>query len=307
MKSNGIKIFAGYTLILFIVVFGITKLFEVPLEAAEENVPDPAVTTTAVTEPEPDPNAPKEEDPKADNTWALFLVNDQNPIPKEYSDNLDTSVVYESTRKFEMDSRVEQYIRDMFEAASEDGIDLVMCSAYRSFSKQDENFNNSVQDRIDRMGMTEEEAYNDALLEVQLPGHSEHNAGVAADIMCDTYTNMDDDGFKNTEAYTWLIEHCAEYGFILRYPEGKEKITKIKYEPWHYRFVGKYYAKYIMEHDLCLEEFFEEMNWLDEDGKAVYHVIEEDEEKAVRLADDEETEAAETTVPDDAETEETEE
>ena len=139
MKSNGIKIFAGYTLILFIVVFGITKLFEVPLEAAEENVSDPAVTTTAVTEPEPDPNAPKEEDPRADNTWALFLVNDQNPIPKEYSDNLDTSVVYESTRKFEMDSRVEQYIRDMFEAASEDGIDLVMCSAYRSFSKQDVN------------------------------------------------------------------------------------------------------------------------------------------------------------------------
>ena len=62
-----------------------------------------------------------------------------------------------------------------------------------------------------------------------------------------------------------------------------------------------------MEHDLCLEEFFEEMNWLDEDGKAVYHVIEEDEEKAVRLADDEETETAETTVPDDGETEETEE
>ena len=87
--------------------------------------------------------------------------------------------------------------------------------------------------------------------------------------MSDEYTSMDDDGFKNTKAYEWLSQHAAEYGFILRYPEGKEAETGIIYEPWHYRFVGIYYANEIKNSGLCLEEYFESKGWLDENGKAI--------------------------------------
>ena len=171
-----------------------------------------------------------------------------------------------------MDSRAAEYLKEMIKAAEEDNIHLVVISAYRSVEYQQNNFDRSVQDRIDNRGMTYEEAYADTLKEVQLPGFSEHNAGVAADIMSDEETSMEDDRFKNTTAYAWLQQNAADYGFILRYPEGKEDITGIIYEPWHYRFVGVYYAKLLSEKGVTLEEFFEEMNWADEDGKAVYHL-----------------------------------
>ncbi|MCI7234435.1 MAG: D-alanyl-D-alanine carboxypeptidase family protein, partial [Oscillospiraceae bacterium] len=91
-------------------------------------------------------------------------------------------------------------------------------------------------------------------------------------IMSNEETSMEDDRFKNTKAYEWLQENAADYGFILRYPENKEDITGIIYEPWHYRFVGVYYAKLLADKGVTLEEYFEEMNWVDEDGKAVYHL-----------------------------------
>ena len=90
--------------------------------------------------------------------------------------------------------------------------------------------------------------------------------------MSDVFVDMNYDGFKNTEAYKWLLEHAADYGFILRYPEGKEDITGIIYEPWHYRFVGVYYAKLLTDKQVTLEEYFEEMNWVDKDGVAVSHI-----------------------------------
>lgn len=222
-------------------------------------------TTAEVKEPIPDPE-------DADNTWAMFLVNSDNQVPAEYCNGIETSLVYESWREYYLDSRVAEYLKEMIKAAEEDNIHLVVISAYRSVEYQQNNFDKSVQDRIDNRGMTYEEAYADTLKEVQLPGFSEHNAGVAADIMSDEETSMEDDRFKNTTAYAWLQQNAADYGFILRYPEGKEDITGIIYEPWHYRFVGVYYAKLLSEKGITLEEFFEEMNWADEDGKAVYHL-----------------------------------
>ena len=92
------------------------------------------------------------------------------------------------------------------------------------------------------------------------PGHSEHHSGLAFDIITveyqrDVYSLTEQ--FAETDAYRWLTEHCAEYGFILRYPEGKTDITQINYEPWHYRYVGKEHAQYIMEHNLTFEEYIE--------------------------------------------------
>ncbi len=203
-----------------------------------------------------------------DNAWAMFLVNNQNPLPKDYDSKIKTSLVYSSWRDYYMDSRMSDYMKNMIAAAKADGINLEVVSAYRSQEYQQQNFDNSLNERI-KNGMTYDEAYVDTAASVAFPGKSEHNAGVAADIMSDEYTSMDDDGFENTKAFAWLSEHAAEYGFILRYPKGKTEATGIIYEPWHYRFVGVYYANEIKKSGLCLEEYFESKGWVDSDGKAI--------------------------------------
>ena len=88
------------------------------------------------------------------------------------------------------------------------------------------------------------------------PGTSEHQTGLCCDIT-DRYYEMKDRSLENTELYQWMSAHCQEYGFIVRFPDGKEDVTGIIYEPWHFRYVGKEAAAYIMEHDLTLEEFLE--------------------------------------------------
>ncbi len=274
MKTNGVKLFVGYTLAMFLCVAGLTGLARKTVKETP-----PAETEQVVeTEPEIEEDLPVPDPPEADNTWAVMLINRDNPLPQDYCDNVATEIVYESVRSYSMDERVADYIKDMFDAAERDGIELVMVSGYRTVAYQEDNFNRSVQDRINS-GMSEEEAVADATLEVAPPGASEHNSGLAADIMCDTMTNMDDDSFKDTEAYDWLRKHCADYGFIIRYPQGKEHITGYKFEPWHYRFVGVYYAKQIMEQGITLEELFKENNWVDENGIAVYHLPDSGEDK----------------------------
>lgn len=235
-----------------------TDTAEIPGSEISETV---TVSETAATEPEEDENI--------DNKWAMFLVNKNNPLPKDYDNMIETEVVFESWREYYLDVRAADYLERMIDDAKEDGVDLLVVSAYRTIEYQQQNFDNSVQDRMDNRGMSYDDAYADTLAEVALPGESEHNAGLALDIMCEEYQSMDDDGFENTDAFIWLDEHAAEYGFILRYPKGKQDVTGIIYEPWHYRFVGLYYANEIKKSGLCLEEYFEEQGWLDEDGKAI--------------------------------------
>ena len=85
------------------------------------------------------------------------------------------------------------------------------------------------------------------------PGHSEHQTGLAVDIMG---SNNDYNLFAESKEFEWMKNNAYKYGFILRYPEHKENITGFKYEPWHYRYVGKDVAKYIYENKLSLEEYF---------------------------------------------------
>lgn len=236
-----------------------------------ESLPEPAATDESVTLPSETIAAtepPVSEN--IDNAWAMFLVNSNNPLPSNYDQLISTEVVFTNgDREFSVDSRIAPYINDMVEAAKADGIDLAIASAYRSMEYQQYNFDRSVQQRISDRGMSYDEAYADTLKEVALPGVSEHNAGLAVDILSGEYYSFDDDGFKNTKAYAWLMEHAAEYGFILRYPESKEDITGIIYEPWHYRFVGVYYANKVKESGLCLEEYYIENGWAGADGVAV--------------------------------------
>lgn len=260
---RGTKYLFIVTVILFVVVFVLTR-FTKPADDKSAEVSETASETTIVTTE----TTAEEDNVDIDNQWAMFLVNNENPLPDNYDSMIKTKLVHTSWREYYMDDRMADYMINMIAAAAKDGINLEVVSAYRTIEYQQQNFDNSVQQRMDN-GMTYDEAYADTAKEVAFPGKSEHNAGLSADIMSDEYTSMDDDGFKNTKAYEWLSQHAAEYGFILRYPEGKEAETGIIYEPWHYRFVGIYYANEIKNSGLCLEEYFESKGWLDENGKAI--------------------------------------
>jgi D-alanyl-D-alanine carboxypeptidase len=214
-------------------------------------------------------------DELVDNEWALYLVNNQNGLPDDYDstleDDIGLTLVFSDYRDYYFDSRAAPYLIKMLEDSAEDGVNLYVVSTYRTQEYQQNNLDSSVADRMNA-GMDYETAYADALESVALPGHSEHNAGLAADIMTPSYTSMADDGFKNTDEYEWLIKNAHKYGFILRYPDGKKDVTGIIYEPWHYRFVGVYHATKIAESGLALEEYFAENGWVDGEGKATKHL-----------------------------------
>ena len=91
---------------------------------------------------------------------------------------------------------------------------------------------------------------------VTRPGTSEHQLGLCADIT-DKFYEVKTRDLEKTALFQWMYAHCQEYGFILRYPADKESVTGVMYEPWHFRYVGKEAAAYIMENNLCLEEFLD--------------------------------------------------
>lgn len=188
----------------------------------------------------------------ADEDDYFFVVNKQIYLPEDYS--IETAFVQGS---YELEIVAAERCRAMIAAAEKDGIDLKVLSAYRTVEYQRNLFERNVKSRMEDYGMTYDEAVYDVSINIAPPGGSEHNAGLAVDIIdrnhWDTYEE-----FEDTEEFEWLIGHCTDFGFILRYPKGKEDVTGYIYEPWHYRYVGVKYAKDIMDSGLCLEEYFEQ-------------------------------------------------
>lgn len=182
--------------------------------------------------------------------WQLVLVNKQHPVPDDYT---FTPATIKGTMK--CDARIIDDLTDMMRAAKADGIDLMVCSPYRDYNRQTVLFNRKI-DYYMSKGCSYLEAYKITSRTVTVPGASEHQIGLALDIVSTAYIELDT-GFGETKAGKWLKEHGDEYGFILRYPEGREYITGIEYEPWHFRYVGKEAAAAIMEQDITLEEFLE--------------------------------------------------
>lgn len=187
--------------------------------------------------------------------WNLILLGppEENKIEKD----IDLELAQFDTQR--VDSRAADAYASMRDAAAAEGITLYLRSGYRSMETQRQNYNGSVQRYLDA-GKSREEAVRLTNEYYTVPGHSEHHTGLAFDIITPEYHNQIyslDDRFADTDAYTWLRAHCAEYGFILRYPKEKEEETQINFEPWHYRYVGVEHAQYIMEHGLCLEEYIE--------------------------------------------------
>ena len=180
--------------------------------------------------------------------WNLLLVNDWNPLPAGYDSDVTFSTVSGGKQ---VDSRIIDAVNRMLNDAA--AYDLAVVSAYRPKEEQDILYWRKVKQYTDK-GYSDLEAQKVGGTIVKRPGFSEHNCGLAMDVGGSGDYTLEQT-FANTPAYAWLMEHCADYGFILRFPEGKEDITGVIYEPWHYRYVGEEAARYIMDNDLCLEEY----------------------------------------------------
>ncbi len=187
--------------------------------------------------------------------WKLVLINKQHSIPDDYTMTLGRINTIKGS--MQCDERIIDELLEMLQAAKEDGITLAICSPYRDLEYQEMLFNRKIKRYMGR-GMSYMEAYQLASQTVTVPGASEHQIGLALDIVTDTYLTLDA-GFGETPAGIWLAENSYRYGFILRYPEGKEYITGIEYEPWHFRYVGIDAATVITERGITLEEFWEEL------------------------------------------------
>ena len=178
----------------------------------------------------------------------LILVNPWHLLPEEYEADLE-NVEY----GHRMDTVAAEHLREMMADCRAAGYSPLICSSFRERAKQETLFENDVR-RFRYRGYSEEEAREEAARNVAVPGSSEHEAGLAADIVYLRYQSLDESQ-ENNETQQWLMEHCWEYGFILRYPRDKQDITGITYEPWHYRYVGYDAAQEIMSRGICLEEY----------------------------------------------------
>ena len=183
---------------------------------------------------------PSEADTK--HGWNLILVNNQYKIPADYQMNL-----VELNNGQKVDKKIYPYLMDMLKDMEKDGIHAFVSSGYRTNSYQQQLLDQRVE-AYKSEGYNSIKAFVQARNWVALPGHSEHNLGIAVDINNKSTTS-------SQEVYKWLSNNAYQYGFIKRYPGDKIEITNIHSEPWHYRYVGYEHAKYIYEHNLCLEEY----------------------------------------------------
>ncbi|MDR1736418.1 MAG: M15 family metallopeptidase [Oscillospiraceae bacterium] len=181
--------------------------------------------------------------------WMLTLVNRETP----FSEDDAPPSLEELPNGLKFDSRAIGALNAMLDEMTKQGLSPVVCSAYRTLEKQTALFEGEVTKNMDE-GLSRAEAVEKTMQSVAYPGTSEHHLGLAADIVSLEYQRLTERQAETPEV-KWLLKHCAEYGFILRYPAGKEHLTGIVFEPWHFRYVGVTAAKEISENGLCLEEY----------------------------------------------------
>jgi D-alanyl-D-alanine carboxypeptidase len=192
---------------------------------------------------------PLSEETMADPDGFLTLVNTDHLLT---SDDKPADLVNIAARKTTSDAvqlraPVSEALSALFDAAKSDGLTLYAHSGYRSYQTQKVMFAN----RLARVG------YDDKL--VQQAGASDHQTGMGVDVINKALIGQRfGASFADTKEGRWLAEHCAEYGFVIRYPLGKEDITGISYEPWHLRYVSDEAAWYLTDNEITLEELWEQ-------------------------------------------------
>lgn len=181
----------------------------------------------------------------ASEEWNLIVVNQWNEIPEDYS-----VMLTELKNGQKVDSRIYPDLQEMFNAMRAEGIYPVVREGYRTAEEQQKILDDKIYAYV-KEGYSRKRAEKLAKEWVAIPGTSEHQLGIAVDI------NADQSKSSNEEVYIWLAENAYKYGFILRYPQGKENITGTDYEPWHYRYVGLEAAEIVFKDKICLEEYVE--------------------------------------------------
>jgi len=186
--------------------------------------------------------------PITDLPWYLRLINDDFPL-----DSTFTLDLVEIEPGHLIDVRIYESTRQMLDDAAAEGLQLLIISAFRSYEEQKSLFELSMQDWYDQE-YSLLDAFHQTSTTLKLPGNSEHQSGLALDIVATHHTSLDDE-LVNTPEIQWLKTNAWRYGFILRYPEDSIHITGIIYEPWHWRYVGVDVAQEIHERGITLEEF----------------------------------------------------
>ena len=235
---------------------------QAPIQMEYAPAPTEAPAAPEVPAPAPAEAAPAEQPVRFDlSDWKFMLVNGDHSIDQYEPANLvylnmtadetDFQTSYNPNR-IAVDERIAQPLMDMALACKAAGLPVYLSSGYRSYSEQAANFtricqNNGISDGKDSNGHY-----------ITMPaGCSEHQTGLCCDIT-DRYREIKNDEIFQTETFRWLRDHCADYGFILRFPTGKEDITGVMNEGWHFRYVGLDAARYITDNDLTLEEFWQQ-------------------------------------------------
>jgi len=191
---------------------------------------DEVVTPIAPSDPFNEPKPP-------------LLVNRDSNMPDDYKPDLVSL-----GNGYLLNRRAATAWEAMRSSARKDSVSIWAISTYRSLEYQENLFYRRIKECMAE-GKTSEEAYEIVAFGTAVPGTSEHNLGLAVDI------NELSESFEKTKAFAWMQENSANFGFILRYPKNKTEITRIKYEPWHYRYIGSNHAKIMKEKGFVLEEY----------------------------------------------------
>lgn len=205
---------------------------------------------------------PSKEVNSSSNDWNLILINKNTILPNDFNVNLSSI-----TGNQKVDSRIVEALESMLNDAKSTGLEPLICSSYRTTNKQTQLYNNKVK-QYQNLGYSRDKAKDLASYWVAIPRTSEHQTGLAVDIVSKSYQVLDEKQEK-TALQQWLINNSYKYGFILRYPNDKRDITMINYEPWHYRYVGVENAEYIKNHNLCLEEFIDYLKQFEDEKTLV--------------------------------------
>lgn len=249
MKIGKKKALTAAALCIFAILSGLLAAFLTQNKPPEAGTPtEPSARDTAPTE-DTAPAGPERE-PGSD--WNLLLVNPWHALPEDFSVELK-----QLDNGHAVDERAYPDLQAMLDDARAEGLSPILCSSYRTEEKQQALFANKIS-RLLAQGYSQQAAEEEAGRWVAVPGTSEHQTGLAVDIIALDYQQLDEQQ-ENTAEQKWLMENSYKYGFILRYSREKSEITGIGYEPWHYRYVGKEAAKEIFEQGVCLEEYLESL------------------------------------------------
>lgn len=238
--------------VLIVGGFILKSILYPPIEQHEETqVQVTEVETVAPTETVTEaPTTPPTE--SAVDKSKIVLVNRTNFIDEDYVPELKSL-----DNGMQVSVECWGYLKTMIGACETQGMNPVICSAYRPYSEQEELFNEKVNDLLPEYDYNEMAAYYEAQRYVARPGASEHQLGLAVDIVDMNNQNLEEYQ-EDTPTQMWLINNSWKYGFILRYPDGTDNYIGVKYEPWHYRFVGIDAAREIHEQGVCLEQYLNE-------------------------------------------------